>query len=381
MTEEQIIKATKELVAIKTTADNLTGLRQAVEHIAGLLAVRQDITIERFTSNNKVTLLAYYGSVRPTKFDVLFCGHIDVVPGQNHQYQALVQKGRLYGRGTYDMKMATIIMADVFLRTAGKSDTTIGLLIVPDEETGGNDGTLYALTQGVDADFVIIGEMTDLGICNQTRGICWADVAFFGVKAHTGYPWEGQNAITAASEFVRALHNKYPTPTTKQWRTTAVVSAIRTPNTTYNLVPDEATVHIDFRFTPDDPDFATQETLQKAIESLGFGARVIDFPMQGKPVDVPTANPYLRHLLQSVSAATGQPAKTIRRYASSDARHFAAYGIPAVEFGLSGGSLHGDQEYVQLASVTPYQKALTNFAIQPMARRAHQLVALKRSKA
>lgn len=379
MTQQQIIAVTKQLVTIPTTADNLPGLVEATDIIQSLLASNEAITVERFESNGKPSLLAYVGHKRPARFDVLLNGHLDVVSGQPEQFIPIVKGNRFYGRGVYDMKMACVAMTDIFLRNAPDSPLAIGLQIVTDEEVGGYDCVSVQLKQGVRADFVIAGEMTDLGICNETRGVCWVEAQFKGTSAHSGYAWDGHNAVNQASDFAQKILQKFPLPAEKAWTTTANIAAIATNNTTFNQVPDSATVRIDFRFEPGDPHFKDNASVKKFLAEIDKDAHITAIPVFEQAVEVAPTNKHLATFIDAFSEVTGKKVELIRRYASSDARHFAMYGIPCIEFGLSGNNLHADQEYVDLRSLQPFCATLQKFmqivaAQRQTSKKIYQLV-------
>lgn len=364
---QQLMATCKELIAIPSTTHNLPAVQKAIGVIETMIATRPDITVERFKSNGKTSLLAYYGATRPKKFDVLFNGHVDVVPGTPEQFKPYIKDNRLYGRGAYDMKVACVLMTDVFLQHAGKLPIDIGLQIVPDEEIGGTDGTRVQTEADIKTAFGIIGEMTDLGICNETRGICWAEVTFKGRSAHGGYPWEGHNAVTQASDFAKRILEKFPLPTTRSWTTTANIAAITTDNQTYNRVPDTATVKIDFRFTPEDPHFKTQAAVEAFMRKLDPEIATITLVEYAQAVWVPASTPQLTRFMTAFEQATGKKPQLIKRYASSDTRYFARRGMHCIEFGLGGKNLHADQEYADLATIQPFCDTLSQFLLNTAA--------------
>lgn len=361
MTQQERIEKALQFTAIRSTADNKTGLHEAVNFIAAQLMVHPGITIERFESEGMPSLLAYYGTVRPSTFDVLLNGHVDVVPGKPEQFEPYVQENKLYGRGVYDMKMATLLMTEAFIESGNIPEHSIGLQIASDEEVGGYNGTAYQLRQGVQAKFVITGEMTNLGICNEARGLCWVEVAFHGKNAHGGYAWDGSNAIIKANKFINALLAKYPEPTEPQWLTTASVAQLTTTNKTYNIVPDDATVKIDFRFTKEDDHFKNVDSVKALIASLDAHAQITDIFVCDPAVSVDKSNPYLQALLKAYTRAAHKEASLVRRYAASDGRHFARYNVPSVEFGLSGAEHHGKNEHINLTSMAPFYDTLITF--------------------
>lgn len=367
MTQEQIVEHAKHLIAMPTTAGNTPVLHQAINYMAQLLEPYVGITVERFEQNGIPSLLAYYGETRPDMFDVILNGHIDVVPAQDPaQYTPIVKGNRLYGRGAYDMKLAAVAMVNVFLQHGYNPARPVGLQIVADEETGGRDGILYQLQQGVRAKFTVIGEMTNLGICNETRGICWVEIGFKGTSAHGGYAWHGDNAIAKASDFATKLLQKFPVPKMQQWCTTASIAAISTGNATYNIVPDDAVVKVDFRFTPEDPHFANETTVRELLKSVHPDAEVLDFFTFEPAVFVPLENQHLKHFMRTFESVTGEKAPLIKRYAASDSRHMATFNMPAIEFGISGADHHTQQEYADLTSITPFCDTLHAFLQSPL---------------
>ncbi|HKX73591.1 MAG TPA: M20/M25/M40 family metallo-hydrolase [Candidatus Saccharimonadales bacterium] len=367
MTHEEIIEHSKNLVAMRSVAANQPGLHQAVNYIAAILAEHPDITVERFESNGVPSLLAYYGQQRPERFETLFNGHLDVVPAQDDsQYTPLIKEGRFYGRGVYDMKMACVAMTDAFIRYGQNHGRAFGLQIVADEEVGGYDGVCAQLDQGVAADFTIMGEMTDLGICNEARGLCWVEVNFKGTSAHGGYAWNGDNAIAKASDFTNALLARFPVPKEQQWCTTANIAAITTGNETFNIVPNDATVKVDFRFTSEDANFKDAESVKALITQIAPEAVVVDMPVFEPAVTTPESNIYLRHFMRSFESVSGDSVTLIRRYAGSDGRHFAMRGMDTIEFGLSGADHHSESEYVDLSSLQPFCDTLRAYMRSPV---------------
>ncbi len=361
MTPEQTIEKAKQLIAIQSTAHNKPALHQAVDFIADIIAKYEGLTIERFERNGIPSLLAYAGATRPDVFDVLLNGHVDVVPAKPETFIPKIEDGKLYGRGVYDMKLASLIMTDVFCQIAPTSPQRIGLQIVADEETSGYDGTAYQLQQGVTANFVIIGEMTDLDICNETRGLCWVELEFTGHKSHGGYVWDGDNALMRASNFAQAVLKKFPVPKQKAWLTTANIASISTDNKAYNQVPDYATLQIDFRFTPEDHIFENEESVSTFLKSIDPSATITNISVFEPAVDVAPDQEHLQRFMAAFKSATGKTPQLIKRYASSDARHYATYNTPCIEFGLAGRDLHGDNEYAELNSIAPFRATLERF--------------------
>lgn len=369
MTTQELINQTKQLIAIRSTADNPEGLSQAVDFVEQLVRKVPGITVEHFERNGRPSFLAYRGSERPEKFDILLNGHVDVVPGKPSLFKAHEKDGKLYGRGALDMKGTTLTLTDAFCELVNDLPYNLGLQIVSDEEIGGYDGVrMHIDDYGVRADFVVIGEYANHRntIYNAARGLCWAEIAFRGKSAHGGHLWNGTNAVLRAGEFAGALLKRYPTPDRETWTTTASISDLSTTNDAFNKVPDWAVLKIDFRFTQEDPVFESRESLIAFIHELDPEAELINTHTFEPAVFVEELNPYVQGLSSALQAATGEPTNFLGRPAGSDGRHFALVNNDVVEFGLYGLGPHSDQEYVELASFGEYQQALRNFLRKPI---------------
>jgi succinyl-diaminopimelate desuccinylase len=366
-TTQEIINQTLQLVAIPSTLDNPNALRQTVDFVADFVATHADVTIERFEQNGITSFLAYKGATRPNEFDILLNGHVDVVPAAPEQFMPYIEDGKLYGRGVLDMKGTAMVLANVFCELVNQVPYSLGLEIVSDEENNGDNGVQYHIAQGVHADFAIMGEYSNHrdAIYNSARGHYWVEVAFKGRAAHGAYPWRGDNAILKASSFASAILARYPIPDEETWTTTATISSISTPNATYNKVPDYAVVKVDFRFVPEDDVFASEETLRKFITGINSDAEILSIASYGSSVYVDEKNTYVKGLSRAMATTTDIQPRFMARSGSSDARHFAEYGVSCVEFGLYGHNSHSEDEYVEIDSFEEYAATMRAFLKNP----------------
>lgn len=359
---QSLLETIKQLIAIPSTSDNLAALHEALDIITEQLSANPAIAIERFESNQKPSLLAYIGEKRPATFRVLLNGHVDVVPGKSGQFIPILKDDRLYGRGALDMKAAAVVLTQVFVELANTLPYPLGLQIVTDEEIGGENGTAYQLSQGVDARLAIAGESTPLStICNESRGFCWAEINFKGAAAHSAYPWNGTNAILLAQEFTQKLLAAIPTPKHDEWRTTANIATISTPNVTFNRVPDQARVGVDIRFIASDERFVSRESAATFLQQLAPKGSVVHIQkLEASHFANPESSDALG-LAHAVSEASGEPAQFIRKHGAADIRFFSQRDIPALTIGVQGEGQHGGNEYVEIASIERYLATLTQF--------------------
>ncbi len=138
---------------------------------------------------------------------VHFNSHIDVVEAGDgwtvDPFAAVVKDGRVYGRGTCDMKgglAASIIAVEAYLETNPDFAGAIEISGTADEESGGFGGVAYLARKGYFSkprvDHVIIPEPLNKDrICLGHRGVWWAEIETKGQIAHGSMPFLGDCAV------------------------------------------------------------------------------------------------------------------------------------------------------------------------------------------
>lgn len=130
-------------------------------------------------------------------------GHIDVVPAGDMSkwtqdpYGGEVVDGKLYGRGTTDMKggnMSTLIALETVIDLGIELKGDVIYESVIEEETGGA-GTLAAIQRGYKADVAIVPEPSEMRIFPKQQGSLWFEVKVTGMSAHGGTRYEGVSAL------------------------------------------------------------------------------------------------------------------------------------------------------------------------------------------
>jgi acetylornithine deacetylase len=144
---------------------------------------------------------------------LLLNGHTDVIPvgggegWSDNPWSAMIKNGRMYGRGTADMKsgVASHIMAVECLKGAGlkpKGDVYINVVI--DEEVSGH-GTLDTVIRGYKADAGISGETSDLAVQPACIGRIWFEIEIHGKPAGIQKRYEGISGIELGNKIVKAV--------------------------------------------------------------------------------------------------------------------------------------------------------------------------------
>lgn len=144
---------------------------------------------------------------------IILNGHVDVVPeGDRNQwehdpYSGTIVDGKLYGRGSTDMKggnlaslLAIQLLQDLGIRLKGD----VIFQSVVEEESGGA-GTLATILRGYRADAALIPEPTNLKIFPKQQGSMWFRLLVKGRSAHGGTRYEGVSAIEKSLLVVKAV--------------------------------------------------------------------------------------------------------------------------------------------------------------------------------
>ncbi|MEV4640682.1 M20/M25/M40 family metallo-hydrolase [Actinoplanes sp. NPDC049548] len=354
---DDLLDAAARLIAIRSTADRPGELSAALEYVLG--RVGPGFTVERFLSRGKPSALVHTGGTRPD-FRVILNAHLDVVPAPDELFRPRIRDGRLYGRGAQDMKVAALVMADVFRELAPVLPYPLGLQLVTDEEVGGYDGTAHQIDAGVGAGFVVIGEQSGLRVVTESRGILQVRLHATGTAAHAAYPWLGDNALLKLLTGIERVLTRHPLPGHEVWATTVNVARVETPDAAVNQVPAAAVAWLDIRFPPEDRAYAgrTREQVERHLRDLsGLEVSVDGF---GAPH---RADPDSREvgLLRAAARDAGFGGDLLRKHGAADGRFYSARGVDAVIFGPGGDGQHGPGEYADLATVAPYRAALVTF--------------------
>ena len=346
---------TKELIRLKTIPEYPGDLKKALDLVSAELS---GFTIERFEKDGVASILAYNTPKRPPKFKLLLNAHLDVIPGNDSQYEPTIEGDKLFGVGAMDMKANLVCAIEAFKTTAAQVNYPLALQIVTDEEIGGFKGTLHQVEQGVDAEFVLSTEPTNFDIVYQAKGVMWLRVTARGETAHGAYPWRGDNAVETITQVVKNVQSVIKNPNEQTWQSTCNIAGIDTPNTTFNKVPDSCTLRLDIRFVPGEG-----EQLLAAIKKELPENCVIDILANEPALDTKQDNPFVQSLVGVTKNVVGREVVLRGAQGSSDARHFQRVGTQGIEFGPVGEGIGSDDEWVSLASLEQFQTILEQYIL------------------
>ena len=180
---------------------------------------------------------------------VHFNSHIDVVEAGEgwtvDPFEGVVKDGRVYGRGTCDMKgglAASIIAAEAFIEVYPDFPGAIEISGTVDEESGGFGGVAYLASKGYFSkprvDHVIIPEPLNKDrICLGHRGVWWAEIETLGSIAHGSMPFLGDSAIRHMGAVLNAFEEElFPALDQKQTEMPVVPEGARRSTMNINSI-------------------------------------------------------------------------------------------------------------------------------------------------
>lgn len=341
---DYIIDLTSTL--IRVNSENPPGREaEAASYVAERLAeLGLKARVDRFGDGraNAIGVLEQGGG--PT---LLFNSHLDTVPAGERElwsvppFSGEVRDGKLYGRGAVDAKGCIAAFLGALKSLADEGWPIRGSLVVAavaDEEVEGQ-GTRRLLSQGVEADYAVVGEPTSLLPCIAHKGRLVLSAGFLGRAAHASVPKKGVNAIYAASDFalrVSRLSKRKRKRHPLLGEPTAAVTIIR-GGLKDNVIPESCEVTIDRRMLPG-------ERLERVVEEVRHLSKASAKTWKAKsrveirryiaPAETPSNSPIVKAAVYAASETLGRRVRPRGFTATCDMSHLVNQAnIPTVILG------------------------------------------------
>lgn len=315
---------------------------------------------------------------------LVFAGHTDVVPAgpldkwHSDPFVPTERDGRLYGRGAADMKSsiaAFTVAAEEFVAAHPDHRGSIALLITSDEEGPAINGTVKvceALQTRLEIpDFCIVGEPTStssLGdtVKNGRRGSLSGRLLIKGKQGHVAYPHLAQNAVHLVAPALTELTsmtwdagNQYFPATTFQ------ISNLHAGTGAGNVVPGEAIVDFNFRFSTESAPDTLKQRVRAVLDAYNLQYDLA-WTLSGEPFLTPRGK-LSRAISAAILAETGIETQLSTTGGTSDGRFIAKLCTQVVEFGPINASIHQTNEHISINTLQPlkeiYRRTLENLLL------------------
>ena len=344
------IQILRDLIAFPTisAAPN----RALISYCEGLLrGLGAEVTVIGDDTGHKANLYATLGP--RDRAGVLLSGHTDVVPVERQAwtmppFELTEQDGRLYGRGTTDMK-GFVACALAMAEQAALQDlqTPLHLALSYDEEIG-CVGVRSMIEMLADAPFVprfcIVGEPTQLQVATGHKGKTAARITCTGREAHSALAPTALNAIHMAADMVGVIRSlqadlrngpaqddAYDVPYS------TVHAGVIDGGVALNIVPNTATLLFEIRNLPeDDPQYLLDRLLEGADRLLvplrsQFPEALIDIEVTNQYPPLGTAPD--AEVVNFVKSLTGSNATTKVAFGTEGGLFSSQLGVPTVVCG------------------------------------------------
>lgn len=295
---------------------------------------------------------------------LVFNGHIDVVPvgaGQwrHPPFEGIVQDGKMWGRGTADMKGGVAAMLAAAKAAASSGLGLRGDLVVA--ATAGEEVDMLGATVIVarpdlgPLQAVIISEPTSNRLGLAERGVLWIELTTRGKTAHGSTPELGRNAITMMmtllQEFDRLDIPFTPHPVLGNF--TRSINTIQGGVKT-NVVPDHCAVTVDMRTVPGQDHRALLRQLDDLIADLAHKMPTFQASVRlvsNLPaVETSPDEPIVQRFRDVMTQVTGRPPEPqVVRFATEAAIFVPALSVPTIICGPGNADLaHQPDEYIEI---------------------------------
>ena len=303
---------------------------------------------------------------------LMFCGHIDTVGviGMEAPFTPAERDGRIYGRGSQDMKggvAAMIGAAEIVAQSGGLDAGRIVIACVADEEHASIGAD--ALVTKWRADAAVVTEPTDLGVGVAHKGFEWVEIETRGVAAHGSRPRDGRDAILRIGRVLSELEaldrDLQGRPPHALLGTASLHASLISGGRELSSYPDRCVLQLERRTLPGErAGVAAQEA-----EAILARLMTHDAEFEATSASLFTRTPFevaegdpLPAALVAAAKANGLAAPVTGMSYWADTAVLQDAGIPSVLFGPTGAGLHGVDEYVESASVLQCRDALAALA-------------------
>lgn len=311
---------------------------------------------------------------------LLLNGHLDTVgtEGMADPFAGRIEgdrlTGRLLGRGACDMKAgvaALVTAAEVAAARGTRGDVTLALVADEEHASVGTETVLDRLTaRGRLPDACIVAEPTWLDLVVAHRGYALVEVDLQGRAAHSSQPEQGVNAVTHLGRLLAAVERRHREiaagPAHPVVGTGSLMATVARGGTSAFVLAGSAHAVLERRVVPGEPASLAVAEVQQLLDAL----RRADAAVEGRAretlareaweVDESARSRALLDLLAEHLSATGRPAPArVGAPYWMESALWQQAGISTVVCGPAGGGLHAADEWVDLAQVRDYARALT----------------------
>jgi succinyl-diaminopimelate desuccinylase len=356
----------QQLVNIESVSGNESDIADFVQNFLQKLDY---LTVSRI--GNSVIAQTHLGRTKR----IALAGHLDTVPistlTNNHPSYSKTVNGQevIWGRGSVDMKAGDAVFLQLLANFATDPENLkydITSLFYENEEVVADLNGLNIISQThpelLQADFAILGEPTNSIVEAGCNGTIRFDINFSGKAAHSARAWVGDNAIHKTQYVLEILNHWNQSEHCEEVEglvyREGLNATLSSGGIGTNIIPDRATLHINYRFAPN----KSLEQAQDYLTGLFSGYELIwrNLSPSARPGTNLAEVQEFATLVKQITQKDVQP-----KFGWTDVARFSSIGVPALNFGPGNPLLaHTDDEQVATDDVLQaYNILLKYFSI------------------
>ncbi|MFA5023658.1 MAG: M20/M25/M40 family metallo-hydrolase [Patescibacteria group bacterium] len=345
MLKAELIKLTAQLVKIDSSTS--AGKRQTVSLVKKFFRFEK-VFIKTHLKNNCPAIII--SLKRRKTFDLILSGHLDVVPAPADQFKPIIKQGKMFGRGTGDMKAACAVMM-LLLRDWSRLSLApnVSLILTTDEESGGVNGTKYILAKEKYRSRLVVvpdGGTELKTIITDKKGVLQIKIKAYGRSAHGSRPFWGENAVDKLIQQYLQIRRLIPELKKRQWRPTMNLGKI-TGGDVVNKVPDYAEMDLDIRYL----NSLDQKKIIRGIKKITPHFQIL---ASGSPFHQDPDHRLVKIYQKIAGQVLQEKIKFATMEGSSDARFFSELNLPTIVTRIDAQNIHTNQEFVNLRALEKF---------------------------
>jgi acetylornithine deacetylase/succinyl-diaminopimelate desuccinylase family protein len=379
---DQALDILKELIRIDSVNPTLVpggaGEKRIAEYLVSFLRERAlEAKLQRISDDRFNVITSVQGLQDGPR--ILLNGHLDTVSveGMSSPFTPVQKDGKIFGRGSQDMKGGLAAAVTALLALAESRDRFRGEIVlaaVADEEDQ-SLGTQYFLSQWPKDkafQFAIVLEPTDLKLCTAHKGFAWIELTTRGVAAHGSRPSEGVDAIRFMGEILQELdlldQRLQRGPSHPLLGTGSLHASTIRGGREWSSYPDRCTLRYERRILPGESANTVEAEMRAMLNEIKRGNE--RFEAVGHLVtsrlafETDPRHPVMQHFHD---VARSQLPGLVDWGAVSfwtDASLLSEAQIPTLVFGPRGAGLHSIEEYVFASDVIDCARIIYEFALE-----------------
>lgn len=356
-----VIELAQKLAQFESTHEKPENMQACLDFCINFFSGTSAVVTKYEQSGVPSVVISNHSDLSP---DVMLLGHIDTVPGTKEQFAGTITDGKLYGRGTLDMK-AFVATSMMVMKNVLKSDTNqkVSLTIVTDEELGGVHGARYLVEEvGYRPQVVLVpddGEDLDV-IVSETKHIFQIQFTAEGTEAHANQPWKGENAILKLLSTYQNIETALNVP--KQTPSDSFVDTCNlgmiSGGVASNEVPGHAEMTVDVRLVS-----MNKAQLCELIEQNLDSGVTYKITLEGFPTKLNTETPIVKKYIETIEKVIGKSVRFKRAGGATDARYFSAVGTIPIVHQSHGRNAQALDEYVAVNELETLVDIQTKFIL------------------